>query len=920
LALNPGARLGPFEITTLLGVGGMGEVYRATDTNLKRQVAIKVLPASVASDPERLARFQREAEVLAALNHPNIAHIHGLEKSDGTVALVMELVEGPTLADRIAQGAITIDEALPIAKQIAEALEAAHEQGIIHRDLKPANIKVRPDGTAKVLDFGLAKALEPTSAMSASVSISPTITSPAMTQAGLILGTAAYMSPEQAVGKPVDKRSDVWAFGVVLLEMLTGRQVFHGETVSHVLASVLKDEPDWTALPPSTPVPIRQLLRRCLEKDLRRRLRDIGEARVLIDDFLAGKLALIDAGAGSRHGSNWAALGLAVVAAVVSAIVAGVVVWQARPAGGPAPIKRFTMTLSEGDAFTATGRRFVAVSPDARSLAYTANGQLYVRAMDQFASTPIAGTSGASSPFFSPDSQWVGFWQAGQLKKVAITGGAPLVLCAALNPYGVSWEQDRTILFGQGSDGISRVPDSGGPPSVVITVNKEKGEVAYGPQLLPDRKTILFSVVSAGGGQQAGSTTWDDAEIVTQAIDSTTRNVAVRGGSEPHYLPSGHLVYLRQGVLIAVPFDARRGISTGNPVTMIEGVRSGAAAGVSAGGLANVTGAGDFALSTNGLIAYIESSAISGTEKRVLAWIDRQGHESPLPGLSPRAYVYPKISPNGKRLALDIRDQDQDIWVFDFERERLTKLTFDKAPEIAPIWTPDGQRIAFFRNGQGLFWQPSDGTGTAELLTKTGADLNAPLAFTKEGKGLLFNAQTTSGGFKVKMLDLADRGVIDVLADANLNELNAALSPDGRWLAYQAAPPNNGAGSSDIFVRPFPNVQGGKWQISSNGGTRPVWSRNGRELFYLVPARGADVPATMMAVPIGATPTFQTGNPSKLFSGNFYSELNGITYDVAPDSQRFLMIKRSTTDVADKPRILVVDNWIEELKARVPTK
>jgi serine/threonine-protein kinase len=922
LALNPGTRLGPYEITALLGVGGMGEVYRATDTNLKRQVAIKVLPAAVAGDAERLARFQREAEVLAALNHPNIAHVYGLEKSDGTGALVMELVEGPTLADRIAKGPIPLDEALPIAKQIAEALEAAHEPGIIHRDLKPANIKVRDDGTAKVLDFGLAKALEPTGAMSATVSILPTITSPAMTQAGLILGTAAYMSPEQAVGKSVDKRSDLWAFGVVLLEMLTGRQVFQGETVSHVLASVLKDEPDWAALPASTPGQIRQLLRRCLEKNPRSRLRDIGEARVLIEDLLAGKFALIDPATSVPQASRWAAWGMAGVAAVVSAIVTGVVVWHARPAGGPASIKRFTITLPQGEIFSSATRRFVAVSPDATRLVYGANGQLYLHAMDQFASTPIAGTSGATSPFFSRDSQWVGFYQAGQLKKVSITGGAPLALCAAtLSPFGVSWEPDGTILFGQGSAGISRVPDGGGVPSVVITVNKEKGEVAYGPELLPDGKTILFAVASPTSGQQAGSTGWDDAQIVTQAIDSTKRTVVGRG-SEAHYLPSGHLVYLSRGVLFARPFDARRGISTGSPVSMIDGVRSQTSGGVGAGGLANITGAGEFALSTNGLLAYIESPAALGTDGRVLAWVDRQGHESLLPGLPPRPYAYPKISPDGKRLALDIRDQDQDIWTFDFEGgQRLAKLTFDKAPELRPIWTPDGHRIVFFRNGQGLFWQSSDGAGAPEPLTTSGTDLQAPLAFTKEGNDLIYQEQTpASVAFRIKMLNLVGRGVVDVLTEGDLTQQNAALSPDGRWLAYEAAPVNS-PDSTEIFVRPFPNVQsGGKWQISSKGGTRPVWSRNGRELFYLVRPQGAETSATtMMAVPIGTTPTLQPGNPSKLFSGNYFVGLIGITYDVAPDG-RFLMVKRSPTDVADASRILVVENWFEELKARVPTK
>jgi eukaryotic-like serine/threonine-protein kinase len=519
MGLAPGTRIGAYEIVSMLGAGGMGEVYKARDTQLKRDVAIKVLPETFATDPERLARFQREAEVLASLNHPHIAHIHGLEQAGRVRALVMEFIDGEDLAQKIARGPIAFDEALPIARQIAEALDAAHGQGIIHRDLKPANIKVRADGTVKVLDFGLAKAMEPAVE---SASQSPTITTPAMTQAGVILGTAAYMSPEQAKGKPADKRSDVWAFGCVLYEMLAGTRAFRGEDVSDTLASVLRGEPEWAALPPTVSPAIVALIRGCLTKDPRQRIGDISTARFIFDH--GTEVAISVPGHSLSTLRRSAPILIASAAAVV---IAAYLTWMLKPVPAPLlPLARFPITLPTTDRFTSFGRHLVALSSDGSRLVYVANDRLYMRAMDQLEPAPIRGTEGLSlaaprSPFFSPDGKWIGFWQDGQLKKVPTTGGAPVPLCGAITPFGASWTTDNTILFGQGEDGIWRVSGDGGTAENVIKV--EKGEIAHGPQLLPGGRAVLFTLARDGRD-------WDAAQIVIQSLDTRIRrHLSVEG-------------------------------------------------------------------------------------------------------------------------------------------------------------------------------------------------------------------------------------------------------------------------------------------------------------------------------------------------------------------------------------------------------
>jgi serine/threonine-protein kinase len=924
-----GKTIGSYRVFDKLGEGGMGEVWRATDTNLGRQVAIKVLPDAFAQDPERLARFEREGKTLAALSHPNIATVHGLEKSDGACALVMELVEGPTLADRIARGPIPLDDALAIARQIADALEAAHEQGIIHRDLKPANIKVRDDGTVKVLDFGLAKALAPegAGATAGNLTQSPTITSPAMTRQGVILGTAAYMSPEQARGRSVDKRTDIWAFGCVLYEMLTGRRAFDPPSgssrpdsgdeasVSDTLAAILRSEPDWSALPAGTPPAVRTALRRCLEKDRKRRLGDSADVLLLIDELseLSNAQASFATGTVSARAGWTTRVLVPLAAAIASAAVAGAVVWQWRPTEPSPAVQRTVVTLPDGEDFSAQGRTFVAISPDGTRLVYVANQQLYVRPLEQLAATPIPGTTGATSPFFSPDGQQIGFWQAGQLRRIAVTGGASQTICVAANPFGVSWATDGTILFGQGANGISRVSAEGGEPSVVVPADEKKGEVLYGPELLPDGKTLLFTVDSTVAA--VGSRTWDDAAIVMQDLDSGRRTVIIQGGTQGRFLPTGHVVFVREETLWAVRFDPRMGNRTSSPVSMVEGIRQvGTTRGISTGGQ---TGGAQFAVSENGLLVYVEPDARSFS--RTLVWVDRQGRETPVP-LPARSYVYLRIAPDGRRVALDIREEGQDIWVLELDPPNLRKLTFDPAADVSPEWTPDGGRIAFFRAGRGLFWQPADGTGSPEPLIESSSTVLAATGFADLNR--LVVHENAVSEYSVKLLDLETRKSVELVPPVNVNAMNAALSPDGRWLAYQAwdRGANTGGRLGRIYVVPFPDVQAGLWQIACEACTRPIWARNGRELFFMGGGALTSGVTSIWAVPVESSPTFRAGVPRKLFEGPYFAQLLGRTYDVSPDGQRFLMIKPSPESAAIRPRIVVVDNWTEELKRRVATE
>ena len=895
MALVPGTRLGPYEIAAQIGEGGMGEVYQATDTNLKRAVAIKVLPESLALDAERLARFQREAEVLAALNHPNIAQIHGLEKSDGTIALVMELVEGPTLADRIAQGAIPVDEALPIAKQIAEALEAAHEQGIVHRDLKPANIKVRPDGTVKVLDFGLAKALEPASALGTSagqaLSQAPTITTPAMTVAGMILGTAAYMSPEQAKGKTVDKRSDVWAFGAVLFEMLTGKRAFAGGDVSEVLASVLAREPDWTLLPNGLSPVLGTYIRRCLHKDSKQRVHDVADVRLALEGaFETGVSQVTDDSSAIPQPAVWRRALMPMAALIVGAVVAGVTVWRATLPAPPLPV-RTEVTTSGDAALRPDGiHRNLAITQDGSRIVYRGQDQLLVRTLDQLEPTAfITHLDDLRAPFVSPDGEWVGFVERTTLKKVAITGGPPVTVTGMEGVLrGASWGEDGTIIYGtlQAGTGLQRVSAAGGDPVVLTTMDVERGELRhFWPEILPGGEAVLFSVGYGTGVE--------NMELAVLDLATLEHKILLTGGSHARYAATGHLVYGAEGTLRAVPFDLARLEVTGNPVPVLEGV------------MTAPTSAVEFSLSANGSLLYVVGNS-DGIASRTPVWVDRQGREEPL-AVPPRAYTNPRLSPDGTRVALDVRDQEEDIWVWDLVREVLTRLTFDPGADRYPVWTPDSTRVVFSSDVDGafnLYWKAADGTGTVDRLTES-ANLQYGNSFSPDGESLVLREGGVGREVDLRVLSLAgDRGVETLLA-TEFVEVNADLSPDGRWMAYES----DQSGQREIYVRPFPNVEDGQWQISTSGGARPLWALGGSELFY---RRGA----ALMAVPVQTAPSFMPGTPEVLFEAEYFLGLGGRSYDVAADGQRFLMIKEGG-DAAQN--VILVQNSFEELRRLVPT-
>jgi hypothetical protein len=893
LSVTIGTKLGSHEITALLGKGGMGEVYRARDTKLKRDVAIKILPDEFARDADRVARFQREAEVLASLNHPNIAAIHDLDEANGSRYLVLELVEGETLADRIQRGPIPLNEALGIAKHICEALEAAHEKGIIHRDLKPANVKTTPDGKVKVLDFGLAKAME--SAPTTTLSNSPTVVSMAATNGGLILGTAAYMSPEQAKGKTVDMRADIWAFGVILYEMLMGRTLFAGETSTETMAAVMLKEPDWNALPAKTPARIRELLRRCLTKDPRNRLQAIGEARIAIDannseeETKAVGLPNIP-----QHGSHlW--MSIAVVAILIAGAMAVPALRYFREAPPEVrPTSRFTFPLSEGDELTTlSAGPVVALSSDGTRLVFLAgpnSGQLFLREMDGMEAKPLAGTLGASNPFFSPDGQWVGFFQGGKLKKLFANGGAALTLCDAPAGRGAFWAPDNTIYFAPITGaGISKVSASGGAPQMVTTLESKKGEITHRwPELLPGGETLLFVVETNSGA--------DGAQIVARSLKTGEQKLLIQGGTYPHYLQSGHLVYLHMATLMAVPFDPVRLGLKGAPAPVIEGVMP----------TPGITGGAELTVSNTGSLVYVPGSG-NQLGNNTLVWVDRKGGVQPV-GAPERQYQQPQLSPDGQRLVVDSLG---DIWVYDLQRGTLTRLTFQGRGNNRPFWTPDGKRIAFTADrgtGTNWFWKLADGTGPEEQLTKSQHFRNAA-SISPDGKIGFYTENDPKNGADIWTVQLDGERKATLFLQTPFDENVPNISPDGRWLAYLS----NESGRDEIYVRAFPGPSG-KWQISTDGGANPVWARSGKELFY----QNGD---KMMVVDIAGDAALRAGTPRMLFQGKYETVGGGRgrNYDVSPDGQRFIMIKAGSSNERS-PQMIAVMNWFTELRQRVPVK
>ncbi|MCU1382752.1 MAG: pknB 22 [Acidobacteria bacterium] len=921
MPLTAGSRLSAYEIIAAIGAGGMGEVYRARDTKLNRDVAIKVLLPAVANDPDRLARFNREAQVLASLNHPNIAHIHGLEEAGGVTALVLELVEGEDLAQRIARGPIPIDEALPIARQIADALEAAHEQGIVHRDLKPANIKVRPDGTVKVLDFGLAKAMDPAAASSANAMNSPTLSMHA-TQAGIILGTAAYMSPEQARGKAVDKRADVWAFGVVLFEMLAGTRAFGAEDISLTLAFVMTKEPEWAALPPSTTPALRAMLRRCLDKEPKRRLQSIGEARVQIEDLISGasadgvtgvatpatpELRMPNPVARWRHTLPWAITTAAAAAAAVLMLWAP---WRHAP--GPKPV-RFTvapagaMPLPSGGPF-----RDLALSPDGEQLVYTTrigvqSSGLWVRSFDQLAAVQVRGLTSPQAPFISADSKWIGFFTPGEIKKVSMSGGPAISVCRFANggtgsdsSQGASWGQNDTIIFATTnlSTGLLSVSATGAEPTVLTRPDQKQGELDHVfPSFLPGSQAVLFTITNASG--------LESSQVAVLDLKTGQRKILIRGGGAAEYVGSGqggYLVYAVAGALRAVRFDPVRLDVLSNPVAVLDQVTT------------KSTGAAEFSVSPQGALAYLPGGVaqIQGAE-HTLVWVDGKGHEEAIKA-PPRAYQRGTLSPDGTRIALDVRDQENDIWIWDLVHDTLTRLTADPAPDSFPVWTTDSRRIIFSsaRNGAAnLYWQLADGSGPVERLT-TSPNNQAAMSAAPDGSGIIVRETRASADLFLMRLD--GKRELQPLLQSAFQEHNGVISPDGRWLAYDS----NDSGQAEVYVRPYPNVNGGHWQVSTRGGDAPLWAPNGRELFYV----DATDHLTRVPVQTPANGVFNFGSATKLLDTAYYPAHPTRNYDISRNRQTFLMIKDGVTSQPGSPAaapasMIVVLNWFEELKARV---
>jgi eukaryotic-like serine/threonine-protein kinase len=916
MPLSDGARVGSYEILSALGAGGMGEVYRARDTRLDRKVAIKILPHAFAADAERVARFQREAKVLASLNHPHIAAIYGLEEADGVKALVMELVEGEDLAQRLTRGPVPLDEALPIARQIAEALEAAHEQGIIHRDLKPANIKLRPDGTVKVLDFGLAKAIAGDAGMPDLLD-SPTVTAVA-TRAGTVLGTAPYMSPEQAKSRPVDRRTDLWAFGTVLYELLTGTRVFQGESVTETLAHVLTLTPDWALLPAETPAPIRTLLRRCLEKNPARRLDSAAALRLEIDDTLASPAGVTSVtgvittgGPEARHRRmTWPAIAALAAASLIS-VLATWAVMSTRPTA-PAVPARFPITFPPTEPMDLWWQgRDIALSPDGRYLAYQSRGRLMLRAMDSLDAVPLSRVTAARTPFFSPDSRWIGFFDGGDLKKVAVTGEPVITLCRELGiPNGGTWGDDGTIVISNEDDniGLMKVSADGGEATALTsTEGAQRGHRS--PSMLPGGRGVLFTI--SGNAPE-------DHQISVLDLKSGQQKTLLRGGVGAEYLDTGHLVYATvgpgasgtSGTLWVVGFDLTRLELRGEPVRVSDTLQIA------------VLAVPYYAVTRSGVLAYVPARA----EARSFVWVDRKGRETAIDVLPPRPYSTIALSPDGTRLAFAIEDGELDIWSWDFARESLTRLTFGPSDDFLPRWTPDGRRIIFQSDRAGrlnLFSVAADGSGSVEQLT-TSTNHQYPNSITPDGTEVLFSELRPKSGYDIFRLPLVAppqgagsatesderRAEPTPLVSTTSVEFAANISPDGRYFAYQST---ESGGRFAIYVRPYPEAAQGRWQISDEGGTTPVWAPSGRELFYL------DEANTLMAVPIQTTGHFSAGRPAKVFdtkySGNFYS------YDVTPDGLRFLMMKESTVaDRNDPPRLVVVLNWFEELRRRVPSR
>jgi Tol biopolymer transport system component len=891
MALSAGTRLGPYEILDAIGAGGMGEVYRARDSRLGRDVALKVLPEAFARDPDRMVRFEREAKVLASLNHPNIASLYGLEESNGARALVMELVEGPTLSARIQQGSLPLAEALPVAKQIAEGLEYAHERSIIHRDLKPSNVKLTPEGQVKILDFGLAKALEGESTEE-ELRNSPTL-SAAATRAGVLLGTAAYMSPEQARCKRVDRRTDIWAFGCVLYEMLSGLLAFGGETTSDILACVIRAEPDWSSLPASVPSRLRELLRRCFQKDPKQRLQAIGEARVTIEELLAGSpdvtafTAPTDAHLKLRERLAWStAVALLAIAALLLAI--GYFSSMPKPAqpvvsqiGAPENTKFVLAGMSAGPP---------VVSPDGNWLAFAARGAdgrqvLWVRSLDGITEQPLAGTEGATFPFWSSDSRSLAFFANGKLNRIDASGGPLLALCDAVSGRGGSWGPDGTILFALLSGPIFRVPASGGTPQPITKLTGSLNQFSHRwPQFLPDGKHFLFLGQATSSG---------DSTMYAGSLDSGEPKVLLRNESNAIYAPPGYLLFLRQETLLAQPFDANKLQLTGEAAPL-----------AGHGGVDSNMAKGNFSVSENGILVYANGSM---SEARLL-WFDRSGKQlAETAGVD--LYGFPRISPDGRKLVVSKLSaaSSSGIWIFDLNHNTSSRLTFFAGKDAMPVWSPDDKFIAFASNqgaNRHIYQQAANGSGTATPLVAAQGDEILP-SWSSDGRYLVFQSHSNQGNspWEIWAAPLfGDRKTFPVAQNPHFLQGDAALSPDGKWLAYDT----DETGRPEVYLMPFLHG-GGKWQLSTSGGGCSRWRADGKELFYM------SLDNKLMSVEISEqASSVVIGKVQPLFQANPVPRAPECMYDVTPDGQKFVVVTLAL-EPGSQPLTLTL-NWPALLK------
>ena len=922
MPISAGTRLGPYEILSGIGAGGMGEVYKATDTRLDRTVAIKVLPEHVASDPDLKQRFEREARTVAALNHPHICTLHDIGTHDGIDFLVMEYLDGQTLAQRLEKGALPLDQALTVAIQIADALDRAHRQGIVHRDLKPANIMLTKAG-AKLLDFGLAK-LKPTDQVGGLSAMATQ--SAGLTGEGKILGTLQYMAPEQLEGKDVDARTDIFAFGATVYEMVTGQKAFTGESQASLIAAILERVPvPMATLQSVTPARLDEIVKTCLAKDPDERWQSAGDVGRQMRGIADGRsqtsggvpVTTTPPGASQRQG-----VPLALAASVIGSIITGLAVWSLmRAAPVQAPLTRFVVTSGISERlWDRSWGSDLALSPDGRRVAYLTvqdtDGELQVRELDQLSPTTLVSGQQAHSPFFSPDGEWMGFFHPNQaelgglpeLAKVSVRGGPLIRICelpstgedssvGALN--GASWGADDTIIFATAmtDSGLWRVDANGGEPELLTTPDAEQGELDHRwPALLPDGNSVLFTIMRSGG--------MEDADIAVLSLADNSWRVVVRGGSHPRYVPTGHLVYAVQGALHAVPFDLSRREVTGEPIPVLSGVTT------------KPSGAADFALSQNGSLAYLSSDETGGTS-RTFVWVDRQGREEPLP-FPPGDYRQTDVSPDGTRIATwTDGPENADVWVGDVARGNLTRLTTDPAHDGWPRWTPDGERVVFASNRDGsfgLFWKAADGTGPVEhLMTIEGATFINPQSWSPDGTKLVFfYNDSPATGQDIGVLSVDGEPAWEPLLQGTANESGAGISPDGRWMTYAS----DETGQYEGYVQRFPEL-GQRQQVTTGGGNRGRWSRDGREMVYTT----AD--GRLRVLPIELEPTFRAGAEPVVDVGPMRPGVVNGWYnigllDAAPDFQRFLLLKRAAPTDSASVELVLIQNWTDELQRLVP--